>query len=85
MPLCSGVRPLASKWRSFLASASKTAPVSEVWSYLKLFEIFLGPSNVMFIVHADISYEFFNRSNSNAIRFRKISFVKEFIDFFRKV
>ena len=41
--LCSGVRPLTSKWRSFSASASKIASVCEVWSNLRLFEFFSGP------------------------------------------
>ena len=31
--LCSGVRPLASKWRSFSAKSENSASVSEVWSY----------------------------------------------------
>ena len=31
--LCSGVRPLASKWRSNLEISENSAFISEVWSY----------------------------------------------------
>ena len=44
--LCSGVRPLRSKWRPDLRSASKSASVRGVWSNLMLFEIFSGPPKV---------------------------------------
>ena len=47
--LCSGVRPLRSKWRPNLRSSSNSALESEVWSNLSLFEFFSGPPSAMWL------------------------------------